>query len=46
MKGAISTEEIEDAELLRLAYEQPDIGELDLSGSGLCDRTPNFRRGL
>lgn len=30
MKGAISTEEIEDAELLKLATEQPNIEDIDL----------------
>jgi carbamoyl-phosphate synthase small subunit len=30
MKGVLTTEDIEDGELLRLAREQPNIGELDL----------------
>ncbi|HTX61473.1 MAG TPA: glutamine-hydrolyzing carbamoyl-phosphate synthase small subunit [Methanobacterium sp.] len=41
MKGILSTEEIEDHELLSMAREQPEIGELDLVDQ-VCVKKPRI----
>lgn len=41
MKGVLATEEMEDQELVKMAREQPEIGELDLV-DGVCVKKPQI----